>query len=233
MNEITVGILTISDSCFEGTAVDSSGPNLTTLIRTMQSSSLKIEAVYNRCVPDDRHKIEDMIEYWADELDVDLIITTGGTGFGPRDVTPEATRTVIEREAHGLTHLMLAESVKITPFASLYRGICGIRGQTLIINTPGSKKASAEFVQAVIKCIPHALAVIKNIDVTVKKDHQVIQNESHQGSCPHSHSKVDISKVAHRQRNHQHLYPMIDYEVALNLVLENCISTESESIDLS
>ena len=134
---ITVGILTVSDSSYRGEREDLSGP----LIREMVTERLKAKVELEAVVPDDINIIKGTLIVWADEVGLDLIVTTGGTGFGPRDVTPEATKAVIEREAPGLAEAMRAEGLKATPHAMLSRAVCGIRGRTLIVNLPGSPKA--------------------------------------------------------------------------------------------
>jgi molybdenum cofactor synthesis domain-containing protein len=112
-------------------------------------------------VPDERAVIAETLRNWADETRLDLVLTTGGTGFAPRDVTPEATRDVIEREAPGLAEAMRAASLAITPHAMLSRAVAGIRGTTLIANLPGSPKAVRENLETILPALPHAIELLQ------------------------------------------------------------------------
>jgi len=154
---ITVGILTVSDSSYRGEREDLSGP----LIREMVTERLKAKVELEAVVPDDINIIKGTLIVWADEVGLDLIVTTGGTGFGPRDVTPEATKAVIEREAPGLAEAMRAEGLKVTPHAMLSRAVCGIRGRTLIVNLPGSPKAVRENLETILPAIPHGIELLQ------------------------------------------------------------------------
>ena len=116
-------------------------------------------------VADDREAIAQQLREWVDGVRPQLLLTTGGTGFAPRDVTPEATRDVIEREAPGLMEAVRAASLKITPHAMLSRAVAGIRGQTLIVNLPGNPKAVRESLQILAPVLPHAVAVLTNSPV--------------------------------------------------------------------
>jgi molybdopterin adenylyltransferase len=154
--EISVGILTVSDRSARGERADESGP----LLRQMAERHgwmVEREGV----VPDDSPSIQATLMDWADQARLDLILTTGGTGFAPRDVTPEATRAVIEREAPGLAEAMRAASLAKTPHAMLSRAVCGIRGRTLVINLPGSPKAARENLETILPAIPHAIALLR------------------------------------------------------------------------
>ena len=152
---IRFGILTLSDRSSRGERADSSGGVLADLIQTQGWSVVK-QAI----LPDDESAIRAELTEWADNGEVDVILTTGGTGFAPRDVTPEATRAVIQREADGLADAMRAESLKKTPHAMLSRGIAGIRAKTLIINLPGSPKGALENLQTIIPVLPHAVQLL-------------------------------------------------------------------------
>ncbi len=152
---IRFGILTLSDRSSRGERADSSGDALADLIQTQGWSVVK-QAI----LPDDEPAIRAALTAWADNGEVDVILTTGGTGFAPRDVTPEATRAVIQREAGGLAEAMRAESLKKTPHAMLSRAIAGIRAQTLIINLPGSPKGALENLQTIIPVLPHAVQLL-------------------------------------------------------------------------
>lgn len=150
------GILTVSDRSSRGEREDASGPALVRLVQE-QGWSVDRQAI----LPDDQAAIRDLLASWADSGDLDVILTTGGTGFAPRDVTPEATRAVIDREAPGLAEAMRAASLKITPHAMLSRIVTGIRRKTLIINLPGSPKGAVENLQVVLSVLPHAIQLLQ------------------------------------------------------------------------
>ncbi|MBI4762826.1 MAG: MogA/MoaB family molybdenum cofactor biosynthesis protein [Chloroflexota bacterium] len=153
---IRFGILTLSDRSSRGERPDASGPALAHLIET-QGWSVARQSL----LPDDESAIRALLAEWADSGEMDVILTTGGTGFAPRDVTPEATRAVIEREAPGLAEAMRAASLKITPHAMLSRVAAGIRKRTLIINLPGSPKGAVENLQVVLPVLPHAVQLLR------------------------------------------------------------------------
>lgn len=153
---IRFGILTLSDRSSRGERADASGPALARLVEAEGWSVTK-----QSLLPDDESAIRNLLISWADNGEVDVILTTGGTGFAPRDVTPEATRAVIERETPGLAEAMRAASLKITPHAMLSRIVTGIRRRTLIINLPGSPKGAVENLQVVIPVIPHAIQLLR------------------------------------------------------------------------
>ncbi len=152
---IRFGILTLSDRSSRGERADASGPALADLIQAEGWSVVKREVL-----PDELSAIRALLIAWADSGDLDVILTTGGTGFSPRDVTPEATRAVIEREAPGLAEAMRAASLKVTPHAMLSRVVAGIRKKTLIINLPGSPKGAVENLQVVTAVLPHAVQLL-------------------------------------------------------------------------
>jgi len=150
------GILTLSDRSARGERADSSGPALASLIQA-EGWFISRQAI----LPDDEPAIRKLLISWADSDEMDVILTTGGTGFSPRDITPEATRAVIEREAPGLAEAMRAMSLKITPHAMLSRIMAGIRKKTLIINLPGSPKGAVENLQVVIPVLSHAIQLLR------------------------------------------------------------------------
>lgn len=149
-------ILTASDRSARGERPDLSGPALTELVQSQGWAVVRAAIL-----PDDLKILRESLATWADRRDVDVILVTGGTGFAPRDVTPEATRSVIEREAPGLAEAMRAASLQVTPHAMLSRGVCGMRGQTLIINLPGSPKAAVENLQVILPVLSHAVELLR------------------------------------------------------------------------
>lgn len=151
----TASVITVSDKCSTGERVDTSGPAVAEMLR-----EAGFEVVYTSIVPDERHEISAEIIKCEYEVDSDLIITTGGTGLSKRDVTPEATRDVIDREIPAITQAMLYYSMQITPRAMLSRAVAGVRNDGLIINLPGSEKAARENLSAVIGVLDHALKMI-------------------------------------------------------------------------
>jgi molybdopterin adenylyltransferase len=150
-----IAILTVSDRGATGETEDKSGP----LIAQIIAQHTSLEITRQEIVPDDRQTIARTLLQWCEEQ-INLILTTGGTGFAPRDVTPEATRQVIEREAPGIAEALRAESLKITRHAMLSRAVAGIRDQTLIINLPGNPKAVKENMDVLLPVLPHALALL-------------------------------------------------------------------------
>ncbi|KAF4099912.1 gephyrin b isoform X2 [Onychostoma macrolepis] len=166
-HQIRVGVLTVSDSCFRNHTDDRSGINLKDLVHDPSLLGGTISAY--KIVPDEIDEIKETLIDWCDEKELNLILTTGGTGFAPRDVTPEATKEVIEREAPGMSLAMLVGSLNVTPLGMLSRPVCGIRGKTLIINLPGSKKGSQECFQFILPALPHAIDLLREAVVKVKE----------------------------------------------------------------
>ncbi|XP_060789585.1 gephyrin a isoform X20 [Neoarius graeffei] len=173
-HQIRVGILTVSDSCYRNLAEDRSGINLKDLVHDPLLLGGIISAY--KIVPDEIDEIKETLVGWCDEKELNLILTTGGTGFAPRDVTPEATREVIEREAPGMALAMLMGSLNVTPLGMLSRPVCGIRGKTLIINLPGSKKGSQECFQFILPALPHAIDLLRDAIVKVKEVHNALED---------------------------------------------------------
>lgn len=156
MTPMRIAILTVSDRSARGEREDASGPAL-------QQAALDQgwQVVRRDIVSDDQELLEDVLAEWADDGQIDVLLTTGGTGFSPRDVTPEATLEVVDRFVPGLCEAMRAESMKQTPHAMLSRAAAGIRGQTLIVNLPGSPKAAIENLAVIAPVLPHAVQLLR------------------------------------------------------------------------
>jgi len=153
---IRFAILTISDKGYKGEREDKSGPLLRNIIIENQG-----EVRIMKIIPDERELIEKELKEIADKGEVDIILTTGGTGFSPRDVTPEATKAIIEREAPGLAEAMRLKSFEITPHAMLSRGVAGIRKKSLIVNLPGSPKGAKENFEIILPALKHGIEILK------------------------------------------------------------------------
>jgi len=151
-----LGILTISDKGWRGQRDDESGEVIRDSMSILDSRVVKYEVI-----PDEVDVIANKLTGWADEGGVDIILTTGGTGLGSRDVTPEATLSVVDRVVPGFAEVMRAETFSITPSAILSRAVAGVRGKCLIINLPGSPKAVRECLEVILPVIPHAVEIIK------------------------------------------------------------------------
>jgi molybdenum cofactor synthesis domain-containing protein len=152
-------VVTISDKGYAGEREDVSGPILAGLLRAIGA-----EVVAQTIVPDEPEQIQRALIHLADDLGVDVVLTTGGTGFTPRDRTPEATRAVLEREAPGLAEVLRWEGYRRTPQAVLSRGVAGLRGRTLIINLPGSPRAVRESMEVLGPILPHAVQMARGED---------------------------------------------------------------------
>lgn len=152
----SAAILTVSDKGSEGEREDTAGSVIREIL-----SGLEVEVSRYEIVPDEQVEISGKLTEWADSSNIDLILTTGGTGLSPRDVTPEATLAVLERLAPGFSEVMRAESLKKTPMGMLSRGVSGVRGRSLIINLPGSAKAVRECLEAILPALPHAIETLR------------------------------------------------------------------------
>lgn len=156
MSSINAAVLTISDKGSQGERVDSSGDYI---IKTFNKAGITV--IKYEIVPDELDMISMTLKQWADTGGIDLIITTGGTGLAPRDVTPEATRMVIEKEVPGIVDMMRSNGFKGTPTAVLSRALAGVRGKCLIINLPGNPRAVKEYLELILLVIPHAIDTLQ------------------------------------------------------------------------
>lgn len=204
-----VAIITVSDSCFKDNSKDKSGPALLEFVR----QNFPDANIHTIIIPDEKEIIERELKYFCSS-NINLILTTGGTGLGPRDVTPEATKAVIYKEIPAITTAMTIESLKKTPMAMLSRAVAGVRDRTLIINFPGSKKAVTECLDVVKDVLPHAISLINNELSEVRTMHDRMQSEH--VCCRNISSSVDISKVALRPRESP--YPMLEMTEAFNVI---------------
>ena len=155
MGGYTAAVLTVSDRCSAGTAVDTSGPCVADMLR-----AAGYDVVHTAIVPDEQEQIRAALLHCCDALHADLVVTTGGTGLSPRDVTPEATRAVLEREIPAIPQAMLYASLQITPHAMLSRAMAGMRRSSLILNLPGSEKGACENLSAVLGALGHGLKML-------------------------------------------------------------------------
>lgn len=187
MSSYTAAVITVSDKGARGERADTSGPSLCTLLREHGW-----EITHTAIIPDEPEAIKSELIRCADELGVCLTLTTGGTGFSPRDVTPEATLAVIERAAPGIPEAMRAESMRITPRGCLSREAAGIRGRTLIVNLPGSEKASRETLLAVIGALGHGVDMLRSSGsadcASEPHAHHHPAPHTHPAPPPHSHA---------------------------------------------
>nr|XP_023030118.1 gephyrin [Leptinotarsa decemlineata] len=229
---IRFGIITVSDTCFNGTKVDTSGPRLKKEVSEIFPSCKVVETAL---VEDELEKIKNYLETWADNGICDVILTTGGTGFAERDVTPEATRQVIQKEAPGLAYTMISRSLQTTEMAMLSRAVCGIRKRTLIVNLPGSEKGAVECLGFIKRGIPHAVDLLKSFDENIKAVHSYMQNKRPEDRDKKiekdsiSPSKVKMDSVATRSRTSP--YPMLEVDEANEVILKECSPTlETEAV---
>ncbi|KAK1137460.1 hypothetical protein K0M31_001969 [Melipona bicolor] len=228
MDPIRFGLLTVSDSCYKNEDKDKSGPEIEQYIKDENSNIGKIlkgQIHHKSIIPDEEFMIKDFLISWSDSRKLDVILTIGGTGFSRRDVTPEATKQVIQKEAPGIVAAMLMTNLKITPMAMLSRAVCGIRDKTLIINLPGSPKAAKECLNAIALVIPHAIDLIRDNKDKIKDTHGTMQNNIlPEISLSEGQGKISSCLANIVERNRESPYPMISVEEALQLI---CKYTES------
>ncbi|XP_033628012.1 uncharacterized protein LOC117290626 isoform X1 [Asterias rubens] len=218
-----VGILTVSDRCHQGSQEDKSGPNLKSIVE--QKNGLAALVVKTEIVPDETKQIKDILVEWSDRAKLDLILTTGGTGFAERDVTPEATKAVLEKEAPGLALSMLMGSLNVTPLAMLSRPACGIRGKSLILNLPGSKKGAQECLEFVLPALPHAIQLLRGDNQKVESTHKAMMSSvSHDQPARHEHRRIKI-----RRSEQRHLKTLSHADTNLKQVSGNPCSVVHDS----
>lgn len=230
--KITTGILTASDRCSSCQAEDTSGDNLENIVNGQKLIPGKV--VIRKCVPDDFEVIRETLIQWSDVHKLDLILTTGGTGFSERDITPEATKAVISKEAPGITVAMTQKSLNVTPMAMLSRAVCGIRNRTLIINLPGSRKGSQECLEFASPAIPHAIDQLQERRYRTDAYHTTITTSKPlftgtlTPKCLCTSDEVPSVSVASRPRHSP--YPLISVAEAQALVMDACPDTGTELI---
>ena len=207
---VAVGVLTCSDRSARGERADVGGPTVHNLVLDRIPGA---KVTQYKVVPDDREQISSTLIAWSDDERLDLILTTGGTGLAPRDITPEATHAVIDRAVPAFPLAMLFESLRVTPYAMLTRAAAGIRGQTLIINLPGNPKAIQENLDAIIEVLPHAVQIVRGEDTHAEggggqKDHAG-HGEQHTGHDRHAgggggHREHQAEHDDHAEAAHGH-----------------------------
>jgi molybdopterin adenylyltransferase len=153
---IRAGVITVSDRSSEGSREDTSGPAIAAMLK-----ALSIDVCQSLIIPDEKDRIKNAIKQFADKDKLDLIITTGGTGVSPRDVTPDATLEIIEKQIPGMAEAMRYKSMQITPYAMISRAVAGIRGQSLVVNLPGSPKGAKENLEVILPALKHTIEKIK------------------------------------------------------------------------
>eukprot|EP00093_Oithona_nana_P010964 10964.XXX_314233_311586_1 [CDS] Oithona nana genome sequencing. len=226
--DLLLGVATISDRCSSGQAEDKSGPKLVDFIREALGSDWIV--TQRSIIPDEKDQIKDLLTDWSDVKGLNLIVTTGGTGFAPRDVTPEATKEVIERETPGLVQTMMSGSLKVTPMAMLSRLTSGIRGKTLIVNLPGNTKGAVENFSFITKALKHGIDVLSDNKGNVEAHHAKLSGGVGTHVCPHHQVKEGgNSDVASRPR--QSPYPMITVEEAQRIILSHSNVLANEEIN--
>ncbi|XP_014485463.1 PREDICTED: gephyrin [Dinoponera quadriceps] len=234
MAEITFAILTVSDTCAKGEKVDTSGPALKELISdtsTKVGNILKGNVICTAIVPDDKDTIMKYLISRSDKYKANVILTTGGTGFSKRDVTPEATKKVINKEAPGMFTAMLIAGLEKTSMAMLSRAVCGIRNKTLIINLPGSRNAVEECLTALAPVIPHAVDLITDRKALIAETHKVMEHTESSLLSQHAGpSTVTLYKNV-AQRHRQSPFPMISVEEAMELIRKNVPKAETEVVN--
>ncbi|XP_046486911.1 gephyrin isoform X1 [Neodiprion pinetum] len=225
----------VSDTCASGNKTDNSGPELERLISsdlTETGQLIKGQVTCRTVVPDDEYQIMATLTRWSDIFKVNVILTTGGTGFSERDVTPEATKKILEKEAPGLSAAMLMASLKATPMGMLSRAVCGIRKKTLIVNLPGSTKAVKECFETIARVIPHAVDLILAERTKVTNTHTQMQNRQ-EHHCSHHQSTIFSARMASvADRLRESPYTMISVDAALGIISKSLHILDAEIINV-
>lgn len=239
-NPIRTAVLVCSDRATHKEYEDKTGPKLK---HQIQQAPLNGKLAEFQLVADEQYQIEEILRIWSDVNKVDLILTTGGTGFSKRDVTPEATKNVIEKEAMGVIIAMMQFSLTKTPMAMLSRAVAGIRGSTLIINLPGSSKGALECLEAVAGQIPHAVDLLRNSHQNIDELHSKMNGiampsmPSIQAKhvCPHKKKSVNFKKTSivddPAKRDRKSPWPMLSVQEALRLIFESSKKVETDEVD--
>ncbi|CAG8596646.1 2255_t:CDS:2, partial [Ambispora gerdemannii] len=205
-----------SDTASAEPSKDISGPTLKTLLEKAQTTKTTFRIDETACVPDEFNKIQEIVKIWCDEKNIDLVITTGGTGFGIRDLTPEAITPLIDKLSPGLTHAMISSSLTKTPFAALSRPVSGIRGKSIILTLPGSPKAAKENFEAVLSILPHAIELTRG--GTGEELHQELRKKRNS-----DHKLTDtVAHHSHQCLHHEHMHSSDNHES--NTLLSNSLS---------
>ncbi len=176
--KIRVGILTCSDKGSLGKRIDTSGPAIKTIIERLSDKAIEFRVVKYKIIPDEKETIVSFLKQWSDKDKLNLIFTTGGTGLAKRDVTPEATREIIDYEIPGFAEIMRVQGYQKTPFAILSRALAGLRKKTLIVNLPGSERAVKENLSFILPVLPHAVEIVSG-----KTEHQSKHSRSNRLQC--------------------------------------------------
>ncbi|CAG8453862.1 8482_t:CDS:2, partial [Funneliformis caledonium] len=231
----------VSDTASADSTKDISGPTLKTVFEQASKGNKTFNVIKSAIVPDEFEKIQNIIKQWSDYERLDIIITTGGTGFGAKDITPEAIQPLLQKISSGITHAMIAASLQKTPFAALSRPVSGVRGKTLILTTPGSPKGAKENLEAVINVLPHATDLVRGgtgEDIHMQFNSQKPSNDKNQHHCiHHKHENENIGSflsdplsgpVTQRQRKSP--YPMITMDEALSIIASHTEALDSITV---
>ncbi|CAF0923256.1 unnamed protein product [Adineta steineri] len=222
MTDLTFAVVTVSTTCYDDPIRDHSGPALIKYMADKANNTVQWVHLASTVVPDNQTHVKETLLKLSDELHPHLILTTGGTGISPDDVTPEATREVITREIPGMSQTMVAKSLAITPMAMISRPVCGIYQKTLIINLPGSVKGCVECLDFVYPILRHAIDLIQNKRTEVAITHSAMQGKTTRKhhSCGGDHHHQHVGPVNKGERLRQSPYPMISVDDAMKIIFE-------------